>query len=242
MGLFRRLVGYAYRLTHPTRYLLLLISLLQAASSQAATIYVHSAATATEDGSDWKNAFTDLQDGLAAAGPGDEIWVAAGVYVPGMTEGDTFKLISGVEIYGGFEGNPGTEGNFSVRDFESFVTVLSGDIEGNDLSDANSVVPDPTFIMGDNCDNVVSGDGIDRTAVLDGFTITAGQDGGGMINIGSSPTLSNLTFTGNSGGQGGGMANTNNSSPSLTDVVFSNNSSSGEGGGMYNNSSSPVLI
>ena len=231
---------------------LLLITLLLVASSHAATIYVNDDAGGNDDGSSWSDAFTDLQDGLAGAGSGDQIWVAAGVYIPGMTETDTFQLISGVEIYGGFEGAVGTEDNFGARDFKTFITVLSGDIDGNDLSDANSVVPEAAFIMGANCDTVVTGSGTDGTTVLDGFTITAGQAdnggigrdrGAGMYNDGGSPTVSNVTFSGNSCAQlGGGMHNFNNSSPRLTNLFFSGNFSNAIGGGLANDlNSSPIL-
>jgi hypothetical protein len=74
----------------------------------ATTIYVDASATGAGTGSNWTDAYTKLQDALAAAGSGDEIWVAAGVYYPdegvGMTSDDrtmTFALIDGVEVYGG---------------------------------------------------------------------------------------------------------------------------------------------
>ena len=35
-----------------------------------------------DNGGCWEDAFVDLQDALAVAAPGDEIWVAAGVYTP----------------------------------------------------------------------------------------------------------------------------------------------------------------
>ena len=65
-----------------------------------------------------------------------------------------------------------------------------------------------------------SGEGPDT--VLDGFTVTGGAgtdpgngftNGGGMYNVGSSPTVTNCTFSGNSASSGGGMYNTNSSSP-----------------------------
>ena len=58
--------------------------------------------------------------------------------------------------------------------------------------------------------------------------------GGGMYNTGSSPTLTNVTFTDNSATVGGGMHNTSGSNPTLTNVTFGGNSASSTGGGMYN--------
>jgi hypothetical protein len=64
-----------------------------------------------------------------------------------------------------------------------------------------------------------------------------------MYNSASSPTLNNVTFSGNSANGGGGMWNST-SSPTLNNVTFSGNSASGSyaNGGMHNNSySSPVI-
>ncbi len=67
--------------------------------------------------------------------------------------------------------------------------------------------------------------------------------GGGMYNSGYeiNPTLTNVTFSGNSASVGGGMYNYWGSIPTLTDVTFSGNFASSEGGGMYNNRSGPTL-
>ncbi len=73
----------------------------------------------------------------------------------------------------------------------------------------------------------VSGEGSDT--VLDGFTITGGTGtdyggqfrGGGMYNIGSSPTVTNCTFSGNTAtAHGGGMVNFG-SNPTVTNCTFS---------------------
>ena len=211
-------------------------------------------ASGNEDGSSWPDAFTDLQGGLAGAGSGDQIWVAAGRYVPGAIETDTFQLLNGVEIYGGFEGLSGTEGDFGVRDPETFLTILSGDIEGNDTVGTKGLVTDTSNIVGSNSDHIVTGSGTDNTAVLDGFTINAGQAdgsssfetlGGGMLNNEGSPTLSNLIFFSNAASdEGGGMVNiggTLQTGPTLTNVVFSRNSAV-SGGGMFSCGIDPTLI
>ena len=220
--------------------------------TESAIYYVNDDASGNGHGLDWTNAINDLQVALALALPGTEIWVAEGVYVPGASEEDTFQLKNGVQIYGGFEGTPGTEDNFGVRDPAAFLTILSGDIEGNDLTNEKTVVTDTNNIIGANCDHVVTGSGTDQTAVLDGVTITAGQAdgpdpvtmiGGGMFVAAGNPTLTHLIFSGNSAeADGGGMYNSDASSPRLTDVTFAGNSAGDEGGGIYNtSSSSPTL-
>jgi predicted outer membrane repeat protein len=187
----------------------------------------------------------DLQTALTTAGTGSEIWAAAGAYKPTTDPANrtaTFQLVGGVAVYGRFAG---TEISRDERNPAVNVTILSGDLNGDDGANfANN---------GENSYHVVTG-AID--AILDGVTITAGnangdtalaQDrGGGMVNSFSnpnldSPTLTNVTFNGNQAtGDGGGMYNSF-SFPMLNDVTFNGNQAAGLGGGMVNHSSSPTL-
>ncbi|MFP3897513.1 MAG: hypothetical protein ACLFV5_11850, partial [Anaerolineales bacterium] len=219
--------------------------------------YVKHDASGGNDGSTWADAYPHLQDALAAAQPGEEIWVAAGVYYPdegvGQTENDrtaTFTLQPGVALYGGFAGSETTR---DVRDWTTNITVLSGDIDGDDGTDAHGVVTDTANVAGANAYHVVTGGGVTETARLDGFTVTAGdadgpyagqKRGGGMYNFSSSPTLANLIFSGNQATDyGGGMYN-EYSSPILTNVRFIANASTTSfyGGGMSNwEESNPAL-
>ncbi len=173
----------------------------------AGVIYVDADAGGADDGSSWTDAYTDLQGALDAAASGDEIWVAEGVYTPGSAGvlTATFQLESGVEVYGGFAG---TETARDERDWGAHVTVLSGDIDGNDIRDAHGVVTDTANIAGSNADHVVDGSATTSSAVLDGFFITAGQadgtgddnSGAGIYIDGGSPTLRNLVLSGNLAG------------------------------------------
>ncbi|MDZ7720249.1 MAG: ubiquitin-like protein [Balneolaceae bacterium] len=209
------------------------------------------------DGSSWGNALPDLYMAMLYArevydseNNGTlQIWVADGLYVPTSDDTDreaTFQLDNNVEIYGGFDGDA-SEDQLSDRDWETNLTILSGDIDGNDTT-TDGVVTDSDNINGDNSYHVVTGSGSDATAILDGVTITGGLadgggtqgDGGGMYNVDGSPSLANLTFSGNSAGDGGGMANFD-SSPTLANVTFSGNSADG-GGGMFNFESDLTLI
>jgi len=62
-----------------------------------------------------------------------------------------------------------------------------------------------------------------------------------MYNYSSSPTLTNVTFSGNTATYGGGLYNNDSSSPTLTNVTFSGNTAT-NGGGMYNYSSSNPTV
>lgn len=93
---------------------------------------VNARATGMENGTSWSAAFCDLQDALTVARPGDEIWVAAGLYTPDRGTGDrtmSFVLSSGVALYGGFAG---WETNREQRDWVKHETILSGDLAGDD--------------------------------------------------------------------------------------------------------------
>ncbi len=216
----------------------------RAVRADPSVLYVKPTASGAGDCSSWDDACT-LQAALAAAAYGDEIWVASGVYYPGMARTDAFTLTSGVQIYGGFAA---TETVRTERDWTVNVTVLSGDIDQNDLTDSHGVVTTTAHISGTNAYHVVVASGVTETVVLDGFIITAGQAnapqpdncGGGMYTYESSSILTNVTFCGNAATWCGGGMYTYESSSILANVTFSGNVA-GFGGGMYNYRSSSIL-
>ena len=85
---------------------------ISTAAHAQSVIYVNHAATGSNNGTSWTDAFTFLQDALQAAQSGDEVWVAQGVYRPdqgvGIVPGDreaSFEIPSRVSLYVGFSGN-----------------------------------------------------------------------------------------------------------------------------------------
>jgi hypothetical protein len=221
-------------------------------------IYVDDDASGANDGSSWTNAYNYLQDALADANTSAkpvEIHVAQGTYKPdlgaGITPGDreaTFQLINDVTLKGGYAGNG--EPDHKAPDIKVYETVLSGDLNDNDVD-----VNDPRDLLEDLCRaensyHVITGSGTDSTAILEGFTITSGNAsvsnynyrGGGMFNEDGSPTVANCRFIENSAeGWGGGMLNIFDSYPALTNCEFVSNYA-GTGGGMLNFDSDPTLV
>ncbi|MCL4561956.1 MAG: hypothetical protein M1281_15275 [Chloroflexi bacterium] len=199
------------------------------------------------DGKSWNTAFINLQAALSAAQGNNQIWVAEGIYYPGWIGNpwSTFQLKSGVALYGGFTG---TETNLAQRRWVEHRTVLSGDLDWNDLGDPSVTISDTKQIAGINSFHVVTASGTDASAILDGFTITAGsasgvgdaQNGGGMYSMDGSPTLSNLTFAGNLALNLGGGLFSVNGSRNLYNVKFMYNSARW-GGGMCIYGGSAIL-
>jgi predicted outer membrane repeat protein len=170
-----------------------LLEVLEKRTLFAGVIYVDANASAfNADGASWASAFPDLQQGLQVAASGDQIRVAGGIYKPTTTNdrNATFKLKTGVEIVGGYAGVNGGDPN--ARHTDRWPSVLTGEI-GQD---------NPY----DNIQHIVVSTGTDRSAVLRGFTITAGyaeSDGAGAY-LKSDATIDDCIFALNYAKRNGG--------------------------------------
>ncbi|MCD6394701.1 MAG: hypothetical protein J7M40_14510 [Planctomycetes bacterium] len=198
-------------------------------ADRAGILYVDPNAPGNNDGSNWPNAFTCLQDAIAEASANNDIYVAHSTYRP--DEGSlntpedsyaTFQLVTGAGLYGGF---PNGGGDWSQRDPSTHTTVLSGQLSGGQAF------------------HVVTGaDG----AVLDGFVVSDGNAGlsatdgrgGGVYIHNVDVTVRNCVFQDNYANEYGGavyaIADSRGDSISLTldDCVFENNISR-KGGALF---------
>ncbi len=194
---------------------------------------------APKDGSSWDKATSVEGFRKALNEPVEgEYWVAAGTYTPGEPGDRTksFVLSDDIALYGGFSG---TETERSQRDPKTNITILTGDLNGDDGADFSNYE--------ENSYHVVKAVGVNTIAVLDGFTVKGGNAdgggdnkyGGGMYIKDGSPTVANCIFTLNqtkygtvhSQYYGGGMY-IKDGAPAITNCTFSENMAYW-GGGVY---------
>ncbi len=179
-------------------------------------LFVNDNATGANTGYNWTDAFNDLQDALAIAEAGDQIWVAEGTYkpaAPGGVQNATFLIDKNLRLYGGFVG---TETSLSQRgDPAQHPTVLSGDLNGDD------VTGNFNLNRTDNNAHVISIAESGNGTVIDGFTVSGGN------GTPSSPPASNDL----SPERGGGV--TSLASCSINNCIFRDNSAVWGGAGCY---------
>ncbi len=154
-----------------TKFTQLLLCLLVAQWLPAQSIvYVRANATGANNGTSWDNAYKLLDEAIGNVQAGQKIWVAAGTYAPADTARNvSFNVVGGMEIYGGFAGN---ETSLSQRNIGANLTILTGDVLGNDIDN------DFSANRADNRLHVIrvtAGTPATAFAVIDGFTIKGGN-------------------------------------------------------------------
>ena len=186
------------------------------------------------NGASWATAFDSLDDALLAAGVDDQIWVAAGVYLPSVEvhPGDPRSAafaVQAVGLYGGFDG---TETSLDERAGLFDQTRLSGDLgaPGDPADNAYHVL----------CVNNPSGIPAGWT-VVDGFDISGGNAdgswndaryGGGIHCFNSALSLARCTLRENRAWWGGGL----HAQPGIVQVkwcTFADNAVTGRGGAIW---------
>jgi len=224
------------------------------------TIYVDADAAGANDGTSWTDAYNFLQNALADADVAEkpvEIRVAQGTYRPNqglmaISEFDwrttTFQLTNGVTLKGGYGGFG--EPHPNVRNIETYETILSGDLDGDDVE-----VADPCDLLGEptrveNSYHVLTAQDIESDATLHGFTIVGGNAngeedkdiyGGGLYCNNSFLSIISCTFQGNTSvKRGGAIHNHCLGELIITNCKFIRNASMW-GGALYNGCSNPTL-
>ena len=148
--------------------------------------------------------YSTIQAGIDASSDGDTVLVAEGTYVENI--------------------------NYNGKN----IVVGSLYLTTSDTSYISS-----TIIDGDQAGSVVTFDsGENATAVLSGLTVINGYggnggNGGGIFCNNSSPSLTNISVSGNSASNNGGGLYLDSSNPSLVNVTITNNTPVGNGGGVY---------
>ena len=157
--------------------------------------YVDISIQGPTNGGSWQQAFPSLHLAMINAEncPVDEIWVREGIYrtTTLSSRAVSYTPPGGVSIYGGFNG---TEITLNQRDWEAYLTILSGEI-----GDLNS--------SSDNAYHVLDYSNTQGTSLLDGFIVEEGNAtqqnpdkgrGAGVYNQAAVETqdihLSNLTI------------------------------------------------
>lgn len=205
----------------------IVITLLLAMNLQGKTIYVDMDAKGGNNGNNWNNAYTDLQDALSAAKDGDAIWVADGIYTPGNSSSDYFRMKSGVSLYGGFAGGETARNQQNPLVNKS---VLSGEIGTADKDD--------------NINKIMFISDLTKQIIISGFTISDGYANGfiasGVEIEASSPVFYWCTFENNInvGGFASGAAVTitnfdGESKPQFINCIFRNNDCNVIGGAVH---------
>lgn len=187
------------------------------------------------DGSSWASAIS-LQQALARAVAGDDIFVASGTYFT-TNDGNrnaAFVIPAGVALYGGFVGN---EQSLNQRPYGGAPSILSGNIGAPHSAEDNAY----TVVALRSSGNQIS--------TLDGFLISEGvgrsfTEGMQPSNVGgglfveaaaygqAAHRISNCVFQSNSAHNGGAVY-IQGSSPVFTNCTFTGNQADFYGGAVY---------
>jgi hypothetical protein len=166
--------------------------------------------------------FTSILQARTIHVPGDSTTIQSGIN--GTFDGDTVMVA------------PGSYFEHVIDFLGKAIIVMSTDPEDSatvmsTVVDANSLGRVFHFHSGE-----------DSTSVLAGLTITGGStmEGGGIYCYGSSPTVANCMFSGNSAYLGGGMLIDWYSNPTVTNCIFSENLANYDGGMSLRHSSGPI--
>ncbi len=182
-------------------------------SAQADRFFVDATRPMSGNGLSWGMAFRTVQEALAVATTGQQVWVAAGTYAGGFT------VPPGVVLLGGFRAG---HTRLTQRVPTENTTLLDGEDRQRVLTLGDASLVDGFTIARGNA---------------------PAPGGGGALADGTSPVILNCLFIANrnSGGRGSALAVYNNGAPRVENCVFAGNNGAGHvidvntAGGIYRN-------
>ncbi|TRX66449.1 choice-of-anchor Q domain-containing protein [Carboxylicivirga sp. M1479] len=219
----------------------------------------------TGDGTSWASALGDVNEAIAMAVGGDELWVAAGTYKPAESDRyQSFAIDKSIAIYGGFKG---TESTLPERDWQSNPTIFSGNIGDLDKASDNSshvvyletLLSDTTIIDGISITEgyanlwstnnryagaIFAQNGVlflRNTIVSDNFS---DDEGGAIYNNGAHLYIQNsqLIHNNSSNSYGGALFHNNGKTQVLNSVVYANKGGRGGGVASYNSNNGLEVV
>ncbi len=134
--------------------------------------YVNYNATGNNDGSSWSDAYINLNTALDLANSGDHIWVASGNYKPHAFDRSVYFTVNkeNLKIIGGFNG---TETQESDADHVLNTTILSGDLQDNDVNITDFISSySNTTRNADNSYHVINITEYGNNLLLEGITVS----------------------------------------------------------------------
>jgi predicted outer membrane repeat protein len=245
--------------------------LTDCADRDCLVLFVDASAAGSANGADWANAFLTLTEALGAVSGGDcaieEIWIAKGTYLPdpsGLADSReaTFAIPSDVALYGGFP-TGGGDGTFDARNTFVHRTVLSGDLDNDDVAgieqampclllstlpgcsaydtDGNGTIQPSELGTTENVYHVITASGA-TGVTLDGVTVTAGwanapgmghDEGGGLHVEGPGDVALSDCTITGNVAAHGGGVYSNDADVHVSSCRFRLNSANLSGGAMY---------
>jgi hypothetical protein len=179
-------------------------------------VYVSPSGNDGNSGASWSQARRSIGAALQLAAPGDQVWVAEGVYA------ENVACRGGVKLFGGFLYG----GDFSTRDWSAHPSVIDGRGAGSCA----------TFEV------IGEGARLDGFTLRNGRAAS----GGGAMIVSSSPVIANCRITANEaiagayGGNGGGVCALAGSSPMLVNNIIDLNTAS-TGAGVWMDGGEPLV-
>ena len=253
MNRFERIVRLTRIISTSTVFVFPTIAVAQPGPPQIFTLRVDATSLVNGPGiaEDWSDSFKYLQDALAVAtADGDVqnnhyvIRVAKGTYKPDQAEvapmptnprDATFSVTrNNLTVRGGYAGLGAPEPN--ANDTIIYPSILSGDLDADDIP-VDLQTGELIFQnYAENSYNVLTTTGVNQSVIIEGFTITGGNDDEVEPDLNDEFGLLRASM-------GGGMVNFDHANPIVRRCTFIHNSCHDSGGGMANlDHSNPVII